>query len=159
MLLIILIFSTAGYMKTVPSVYTLLINTIYLSLSIQVAEWTLFRKHTLSEKENFQLRHLKKIVHCINIIKFLLQAVIQMEEFDIIYLSIYLSIYLECWPWGRSYRRGSSMLSIYPSIYLSIFIPFYISIIISFYICIYPSIYLYIFLYIYLSIYLSILSI
>ena len=37
-------YSTAGFIKTVPSVYTLLINTIYLS---QVAEGTVFRKHTV----------------------------------------------------------------------------------------------------------------
>ena len=33
---------TAGFIKTVPSVYTLLTNTIYLSMSTQVAEVTGF---------------------------------------------------------------------------------------------------------------------
>ena len=37
-----------GFMKMVPSVYTLLINTVYLSLNTQVAEGTLFRKHTVA---------------------------------------------------------------------------------------------------------------
>ena len=34
-------------MKTVPSVYTLLINTIFLSQSTQGAEGTVFRKHNV----------------------------------------------------------------------------------------------------------------
>ena len=34
-------------MKTVPSVYTLLMNTIHLSRSAQVAEETVFRKPTV----------------------------------------------------------------------------------------------------------------
>ena len=40
--------STAGFMKTVPSVYTPLMNTIaciYLSHSTQVAEEPVFKKH------------------------------------------------------------------------------------------------------------------
>ena len=39
---------TAGAMKTVPSVYTLLMKTICLSHSTQVAERTVFRKHMVS---------------------------------------------------------------------------------------------------------------
>ena len=39
---------TTGFLKTVPSVYTLLMNTIYLfQHSTQVAEGTVFRKHTV----------------------------------------------------------------------------------------------------------------
>ena len=38
---------TAGFMKTVPSAYTLLMNTIYLYPSTQEAEVTVFRKHTI----------------------------------------------------------------------------------------------------------------
>ena len=34
-------------MKTDPAVYSLLMNTIYLSLSTQVAEATVFRDHTV----------------------------------------------------------------------------------------------------------------
>ena len=50
--------STAGFMKTVPLVYTILINTFYLSQSRQVAEGaegaegaeeTVFRKHTVCQ--------------------------------------------------------------------------------------------------------------
>ena len=40
------IFDTAGVMQTVPLMYILLINTIYLSYSTQVAWGTVFRKHT-----------------------------------------------------------------------------------------------------------------
>ena len=40
-------FFTFGVIKTVPSVYTLLMDTIYLSHSTQVAEGTVFRKHTV----------------------------------------------------------------------------------------------------------------
>ena len=40
---------TAGFMKTVPAVYTLIMYTIYLSLCSQVAEGTSFRKHTVAE--------------------------------------------------------------------------------------------------------------
>jgi len=36
--------TTADFMKKVPSVYTNSMKTIYLSLSAQVAEWTIFRK-------------------------------------------------------------------------------------------------------------------
>ena len=39
------ILNTTGVMKTVPSVYTLLVNTIYLCHSRQVTEGTFFRKH------------------------------------------------------------------------------------------------------------------
>jgi len=39
--------TTAGFMKTVPSVYTLLMNTIFLSYSTHVAERTVFWKHTV----------------------------------------------------------------------------------------------------------------
>ena len=39
-------FHTAGDMKTIPSVYTLLGNTIYPSHSTKVAVGTVFRKHT-----------------------------------------------------------------------------------------------------------------
>ena len=39
--------ATTGFMKAVPSVYTLLMNTIYPSHSTQVAEGTVFRKHTV----------------------------------------------------------------------------------------------------------------
>ena len=35
-------------MKTVPSVHTLLINTLYLSLSTKVVEGIVFRKHTVA---------------------------------------------------------------------------------------------------------------
>ena len=35
-----------GGIKKVPSVYTLLISTVYLFLSTQVAGGTVFRKHT-----------------------------------------------------------------------------------------------------------------
>ena len=38
--------NTAGFMNTVPPVYTLLMITIYLSLSTQVAEETVFKKHS-----------------------------------------------------------------------------------------------------------------
>ena len=38
-------YNTAGFTNTVPSVYTLIINTLYLSHSTQVAEETVFRKH------------------------------------------------------------------------------------------------------------------
>ena len=38
---------TTGFMNTVRSVYTLLVNTIYLSLSTQVAEGTVFSKQTV----------------------------------------------------------------------------------------------------------------
>ena len=38
---------TAGYLKTVPLVYNLLMKTSYLSHCTQVAEGTVFRKHTL----------------------------------------------------------------------------------------------------------------
>ena len=38
-------------MKKVPSVYTHSMKTIYLSLSAQVAEGTIFGKPPLSEKE------------------------------------------------------------------------------------------------------------
>ena len=41
------VFNTAGFMKTVPSAYTLLMNTIYLYPSTQEAEVTVFRKHTI----------------------------------------------------------------------------------------------------------------
>ena len=34
-------------MKTVPTIYNLLLNTIYLSQSTQVAEGTVFRKHAV----------------------------------------------------------------------------------------------------------------
>ena len=40
------LYNIAGFMKTVPSMYTLLVNNIYLFLSKQVAEGTVFRKHT-----------------------------------------------------------------------------------------------------------------
>ena len=36
---------TAGIMKTVPSVYTILMKNNYLSLNTQVAEGTVFRKY------------------------------------------------------------------------------------------------------------------
>jgi len=36
---------TAGFMKTVPLVYTVFIKTIYLSHSTQVPEETVFSKH------------------------------------------------------------------------------------------------------------------
>ena len=39
--------SIGGIMKTVPSVYTILINSFYLSLSC-IAEKTVFRKHAAS---------------------------------------------------------------------------------------------------------------
>ena len=39
-------FSTAGFRKTVSYVYNFLMNTIHLSHSTQVAERTVFRKHT-----------------------------------------------------------------------------------------------------------------
>ena len=39
--------NTAGFMKTIQSVYTLLMNTIYLSHGTQIAEGTLFRKHSV----------------------------------------------------------------------------------------------------------------
>ena len=39
--------ASAGCMKTVLSVYTLLMSTIYLSLSTQVAEGTVSRKRTV----------------------------------------------------------------------------------------------------------------
>ena len=38
---------TECVIKTVPSVYTILINTISLSNGAQVAEGTVFRKHTV----------------------------------------------------------------------------------------------------------------
>ena len=38
------VFNTAGFMKTVPSVCTLLLNTIYLPVHGQVAEGTVCRK-------------------------------------------------------------------------------------------------------------------
>ena len=37
---------TAAFMNTVPSVYTLVMNTTYIFLSTQVTERTVFRKHT-----------------------------------------------------------------------------------------------------------------
>ena len=37
----------AGFMKTVPQVCTLLMNSIHLSLSAQVAEGTVFMIHTI----------------------------------------------------------------------------------------------------------------
>ena len=39
---------TAGFMKTVPSVYNLSMNTIY-TICTQVAEGTVFKKHTVSD--------------------------------------------------------------------------------------------------------------
>ena len=39
--------STAGVMKTVPSVYTLFMNTVYVSTSSQVAGETVFGNHTV----------------------------------------------------------------------------------------------------------------
>ena len=42
-------FFTAGVVKTVPSVYTLSINTIYSSHSTQVAGETILRKHTVAK--------------------------------------------------------------------------------------------------------------
>ena len=42
---------TAGFMKPVPSLNTLLMNTIYLSHSKQVAEGTVSRKHTVHEMQ------------------------------------------------------------------------------------------------------------
>ena len=50
---------TAGFMKTVPSVYTISINTIYLSLSTQVAEGAVFRKYT--KNSFFKNKHEKNI--------------------------------------------------------------------------------------------------
>ena len=46
-------------MKTVPSVYTISINTIYLSLSTQVAEGAVFRKYT--KNSFFKNKHEKNI--------------------------------------------------------------------------------------------------
>ena len=43
----------AGYLKMVPSVYTILMNTIYLSLSPRVAEGTDFRKQTVRNHNVF----------------------------------------------------------------------------------------------------------
>ena len=40
---------SSGFMKTVPSVYTRLMNTINLSHITQVAEGTVFRKHSSIE--------------------------------------------------------------------------------------------------------------
>ena len=40
---------TASFMKTVPSMYTLLMKTIYLFRSTQVADVTVFRKHTVMD--------------------------------------------------------------------------------------------------------------
>ena len=48
--ILIFMFVTAGFIKKVPSVYTLLMNTIYQSHSTQVAEGTVFRKHTVPQK-------------------------------------------------------------------------------------------------------------
>ena len=48
------ILHTSGFIKMVPSVYTLSINTIYLqSMSIQEVEGTLFRKHMLAQLKKF----------------------------------------------------------------------------------------------------------
>ena len=44
---------TAGYLKMVPSVFTILMNTIYLSLSPRVAEGTAFRKQTVRNHNVF----------------------------------------------------------------------------------------------------------
>ena len=41
---------TPGLMKTIPSVYTLLMNGIYLSLSTQVADGTISTKRTVTYK-------------------------------------------------------------------------------------------------------------
>ena len=41
-----------GVMKTVPSVYTVLINNIYLSRSTQVAGGTVFRAHMVTKQAN-----------------------------------------------------------------------------------------------------------
>ena len=41
-----LLSGTSGFMKTVPSVYSLIMNTFYQSHSTQVAEETVFRKQT-----------------------------------------------------------------------------------------------------------------
>ena len=46
---------TSGFMKTVPSVYTLLMNTIYPSQSSQVAEGTVFRKHMVLFSDYFSV--------------------------------------------------------------------------------------------------------
>ena len=43
----------AGFMKTVLSEFTLLKKTIYLSLSAQVAEGTLFRKYIINSSQNY----------------------------------------------------------------------------------------------------------
>ena len=42
-----MVYYTACFMKAVPSVYTLLMHVIYLSLSKQEAEGTVFRKYTV----------------------------------------------------------------------------------------------------------------
>ena len=42
--IIMVLYDTADFMKKVPSVYTHAMETIYLSLSAQVAEGTVFRK-------------------------------------------------------------------------------------------------------------------
>ena len=41
-----------NFMKGIPWVYTLVVNTIYLSLSTQVTEGTVFRKHMIEEIGN-----------------------------------------------------------------------------------------------------------
>ena len=42
-------FPTAGFMKTVPSLYTLSVKSIYLSQSTQVAEGIIFRIYTVAK--------------------------------------------------------------------------------------------------------------
>ena len=44
--------STAGFMKTVSSVYNLLMSSVYPSLSTQVAEETIFRKNPVTASTN-----------------------------------------------------------------------------------------------------------
>ena len=47
----ILLLNTAGVMKTVPSVYTLLIKTIYQSYRTQVGVGTVFRNHSVVDSQ------------------------------------------------------------------------------------------------------------
>ena len=60
-----LIFTTAGFMKTVLLTYTLLVNTLYLALDTQVAKRTVFRKHTvpyrLTWKERMKVKKDKRV--------------------------------------------------------------------------------------------------
>ena len=57
-----LVKSTAGGMRTFPSVYNLLINIIYLSHSAQIAGGSAYRKHGGKEREQ------KNIIFWYNII-------------------------------------------------------------------------------------------